>query len=84
MADTDSNLSTDSDENSAIPFLQHFLGYYPDDYYLERNIEVEQIGMYEASTDDSSASDSFSDLYHDSTSIAVSFQNLSLIYFILI
>jgi len=86
MSDTDSDSSTDSDNNNSSPFFNHYFGH-PHGYEYEHDIdfiESPRIEIYQASIDDSSDSDVFPNLYHDSTSSAVSFQNLSLIYFIFI
>jgi len=86
MSDTDSDLSTDSDNNNSSPFFNRFLGHLHGYNYAHdiEFIESPRIDIHQESTDESSVNDIFPDLYHNSTSSAVSFQNLSLIYLILI
>lgn len=86
MSASDYELSTDSDNNNSSPLFNHSLDH-SHGYDYEHDIEViesPRMEMYQAPIDDSSVSGIFPDLYHNSTSSAVSFQNLSLIYFILI
>lgn len=74
MSDTDPDSSTDSDNNNLSPFFNRYFRVYAYDYEPGVDVTVSpRIVTYQASTDDSSDSDVFPDLYHDSTSSAVSF-----------
>ncbi|CAH1724518.1 unnamed protein product [Aphis gossypii] len=71
MSDTDPDSSTDSDNNNLSPFFNRYFRVYAYDYEPGVDVTVSpRIVTYQASTDDSSDSDVFPDLYHDSTSSA--------------